>query len=211
VIPGAIDLRRFNPDRELPDMRARLGIPADAFVVGIVARMQTHRRYEDLIEAAALLVEASDRFHFVSIGRGTKQEGVAYAPVRAKRLEARVHFAGYLSGDEYVGMVKAFDVKVFLVPGSDGTCRAVREAMAMGKPVVAARRGMLPELVEDGVTGMVGGEGAGALVAALHGLEQDPACVHRLGRAAREKALWEFDPSKQAQRVAEIYRRVMSG
>ena len=47
------------------------------------------------------------------------------------------------------------DIFVFLMAGSDGTARALREAMAMGKPVVVADRGILPELVEDGISGLV--------------------------------------------------------
>lgn len=209
VVPGAVDTERFDPRRDTPDGRKWLGIPPDAFVVGIVARMQTHRHYEDLLDALMQLIGENPKAHAIIVGRGTKQEEVARRPVRELGLEGRVHFPGYVAGDNYVGMLRAFDVKVFLVPGSDGTCRAVREAMAMGKPAVVADRGMLAEIVDDGVNGIVTDGSSEQLFAALARLANDRALVHAYGRAAREKALAQFSLDVQAGAVLNIYERLL--
>lgn len=209
VVPGAIDVWRFDPARQVPDGRKRLGISAQAFVIGIVARMQTHRRYEDFFQAIRLLTAAGVDAHAIVVGRGTNQESVGKAPARALGLSERVHFPGYVSGDDYVGMVKAFDTKVFLVPGSDGTCRAVREAMSMGKPAVVSDRGMLPEIVNDGVDGFVCDGSPNGLFTALQQLAVDPARCARMGRAARDKAVSTFSLDAQARAVREGYEIVL--
>ncbi|MCP4645675.1 MAG: glycosyltransferase family 4 protein [bacterium] len=211
IIPGAIDTDRFDPGREVPDGRRWLGIPPDAFVIGIVARMQTHRHYEDFFQAVRRLVDENPKVHAIVVGRGTNQETVGKQPVRDLGLEDHVHFPGYVGGENYVGMVKAFDTKVFLVPGSDGTCRAVREAMAMGKPAVVADRGMLAEIVDDSATGYVIGGTPEALFEALKRMADDRTLTHTMGRAARERAVSTFSLHAQSKAVLDVYERVLAG
>jgi glycosyltransferase involved in cell wall biosynthesis len=200
----AIDLARFDPSLPLPDMRARLGAdPADV-IVGIVARMQRHRRFDVLLEGFALAVKQVPQLRLIILGRGTHQETVAKAPARRLGIADRVLFPGYLR-DDYVAALNAFDIKVFLVPGSDGSCRAAREAMALGKPVICARRGMLPEIVADGVTGLVVDDTAENLAAALVRLGGDADLRRRMGQAGREKALREYSPEAEVVAVEKAY------
>ncbi len=209
IVDTAIDLQRFDPARPLPDGRARFGLGPDTFVFGIVARMQTHRRYEDLFEAFARLAPAAPHAHLIVVGRGTRQAEVGYAPVKRHRLEGRVHFTGYLSDDDYVGMLNAFDAGIFLVPGSDGTCRAAREIMAMGKPVIAADRGMLREIVSDHHDGLIAGHRADTLFTAMARLVQAPARTRELGAQARSTAEQRFAPERVAERCIEHYQAIL--
>ena len=209
VVPGSVDVERFDPSREVPDGRRWLGIPPDAFVVGIVARMQTHRRYEDFFQAIRRLVDTGRNAHAIVVGRGTHQEKVGRQPAEALGIADRVHFPGYVAGENYVGIVKAFSVKVFLVPGSDGTCRAVREAMAMGKPAVVANRGMLAEIVDNGVNGIVCDGTPNSLYEALFRLSADRRLEHEMGRAARCKAVDLFSLDVQAAAVRAVYEDLL--
>lgn len=211
VLEAPIDTARFAPERagQLPDGRRALGLPASAFVAGIVARMQTHRRFEVLLEAVRLARSRIPGFRFVIIGRGTHQVRVAREPVRRLGLQDTVVFSGFLSGDDYVAALLALDLKLFLVPGSDGTCRAVREAMAAGVPVLAARRGLLPEIVEDGVTGRVVEDSAENLAAAMVELARDSETLSRLGAAARRKAVERFQYDRYVKSLEGIYARVL--
>ena len=209
VIPVGIDTERFDPKREVPDARRWLRIPPDAFVVGIVARMQRHRKFEDFFAAMRSLINTCTNAHVIVVGRGTRQKQVGFEPARRLGIEDRVHFAGYVDGENYVGMLKAFDVQVMLVPGSDGTCRAVREAMAMAKPVVAARRGMLPELVQHEVTGLLCDGSPQDLCKCLIGLARDRQLAHALGRAARAAAEEGLSLDTQARSVLSKYEEVL--
>ncbi len=210
VIPNAVDTERFASARDLPDGRSKLGVPSDAFVVGIVARMQTHRHYRDFFQALRMLADLHSNVHAIIVGRGTNQDAVCQHPVQEFDLASRVHFAGFVQGDDYVGMLKAFDAKVYLVPGSDGTCRAVREAMAMEKPAVVADRGMLGEIVTHGVNGLVFDGSAEALFGALNALAGSRSRTREFGAAARETAETSYSLPAQAKAVLKLYEEVCS-
>lgn len=209
VVPGAVDTTRFSPTRALPDMREQMGIPADAFVIGIVARMQTHRHYEDLFEAFRKFVDVADNAHLVVVGRGTRQEEVGFAPVQRLGLEKRVHFSGYLDGDAYVGMVNSFDVGLFLTPGSDGTCRAAREIMALGKAMIVADRGMLREIVTDGEEGIVTDGSVMQLYEAMLRLHQDPTFLQHCAERAHATAHTRYTLDYQADCVIAAYEKLL--
>ena len=86
--------------------------------------------------------------------RGTHIEETAVQPAARLGIADRVLFAGYRAGD-YADVLRCCDVFTFLVPGSDGGCRALLEAAACAIPAVTTRRGALPDLVEDGRTGLL--------------------------------------------------------
>jgi glycosyltransferase involved in cell wall biosynthesis len=209
-LDAPIDTGRFDPARALPDMRPRLDLRPDDFVLGIVARMQWHRRFDVFLEGLARAAARIPGLRAVVIGRGTNQDPVAKEPARALGLEPVIRFPGYLEGDEYVGALAALDAKIFLVPGSDGSCRAVREAMAMGKPVIAARRGMLPEIVADGRTGIVIEDDAGGIAAAIERLAADRAATRAMGTAAREEARARFSIERAAAELVKIYEGTLA-
>jgi glycosyltransferase involved in cell wall biosynthesis len=209
-LEATVDLERFAPGDGSARRRA-LGFGPDDFVAGIVARVQPQRRFDLLLDAAERAARACPRFRLVVIGRGSKLEAVAREPARARGLLDRVvFFPGYFEGADYVDVLRALDVKLFLVPGTDGSARAVREALACGVPVLCTRRGILPELVRDGVTGRVLDESPGAFAEALVALANEPAARRRLGEAARKDAEARFSLARQVETVAASYRALLA-
>jgi glycosyltransferase involved in cell wall biosynthesis len=209
ALDAPIDTARFDPGRGVEAKRAALGIPEEAFCLGIVARMQTHRRFEVLLEAVKR-AQVPD-LRLLIVGRGTNQETVAREPVRALGLEGKVVFSGYQAGEDYVATLACMDAKVFLVPGSDGSCRAVREALSMGVPVIAARRGILPELVRNEETGLVVEDEPGPLALAIAGLARDRARLRGLSERARADALSRFSFETFGRTLADLYAEVSGG
>jgi glycosyltransferase involved in cell wall biosynthesis len=207
TVPPAVDLLRFFPEG-LGDLREELGIPHTAVVLGLAARVQARRRFDLLLASFRRAARALPDLRLLVIGRGTRIETVALRPVRRLGIADKVLFAGYRRGD-YAKALNTLDVKLFLVPGSDGSCRALREAMVLGKPAIVTRRGMLPEIVSDGREGIVVGETGNALTEAMLRLGGDPALRARMGRAAREKATREYALGRQAERVEGIYRDLL--
>jgi glycosyltransferase involved in cell wall biosynthesis len=206
-----IDTRRFDPDRGVAPRRAALGVPEGVFCAGIVARMQTHRRYEVLLEAVRRARAQVPELRLVVVGRGTNQDAVAREPVKAMGLQDAVLFAGFVDGEDYVATLASFDASVFLVPGSDGTCRAVRESLAMRLPVLSSGVGILPELVRHEETGLVLAPepDADALSAGLVRLATDAALRARMAQAARADAVTRFSFDTFAARLEGIYRELM--
>jgi spore coat protein SA len=81
--------------------------------------------------------------------------------------------------------------------------------MAMGKPAVVTKKGMLPELVQDGATGLVVQENAEALYHALLTLVRDERLRTKIGRAAYEMAHREFRLERQAEEVEAFYQKML--
>jgi len=207
ISPG-VDGNRFNQGIEGSSVRTRFGVAVDDPLIGMAARVQPHRRFDVFLKAISTAVHKVPTLKVFIIGRGTHIQKVAMEPAEALGLKDRVIFTGYRMED-YPRVLASLDVKVFLVPGTDGSCRAVKEAMAMGKPVIVARRGMLPEIVEDGVSGMVVDDTPENLANAIITLVSDVSLRKKMGEAARERVTRYFNLETQLLKVEEMYRKVI--
>jgi glycosyltransferase involved in cell wall biosynthesis len=95
-----------------------------------------------------------------------------------------------------------------LVPGSDGSCRAVREALACGKPVIATRKGILPELIRDGETGLLIEERPADLVRAILSMCRNNDFRLQSSRAARQYAKSILSPDRYVKRMLACYETI---
>ncbi len=208
LINPALDLERFDPSRDYPDIRSQLSLSSEHVTAGIIARAQRHRRWEVLLAAMKLAVERAPQLRLLIIGKGTHFDTAVRRPVNDMGLNDRVLLPGYRT-DDYVAYLNNLDFKIFLMPGTDGTCRAAREAMAMGKPVIAARRGMLPELVAHEDTGLIIDDTPKLLAEAMVRLANDADLRKRLGEGARRYALDHFRLKDQSKAVIAMYEQLM--
>ncbi len=206
---GSVDLERFCPGPSPASLRAELGLRPEHRVVGIVARAQPHRRFDLLLEAAAALFARRPETRLLVVGRGTRQREVVDEPAQRLGIRDRVHLAGYREGD-FVEVLRTCDVFTLLVPGSDGHCRALLEALACGRPAVVSGRGALPEILGDAECGAVVEETAPALAAAWERLLADDAARAKAGRAARVRAETAFRPDVFASELLAFYDEVLS-
>lgn len=202
--PMTIDLQRFSPQRRYRPMREVFGIAPDAMVIGIVTRFQKYRRMETFIEAAATVVAQRPQVRFLLLGWSGQIEETVLAPVRALGVEKQVIVAGYRT-DDYEDTLACLDAFTLIIPGYDGTARAVREAMAMGKPCVVSDVGMLPEIIQHGRTGLVTELTVEGLTRSWLQLADDPGLRQSLGQAARQHAETEFALPRMAEAVERAY------
>lgn len=196
---GAVDAERFAP--EGPDLRAELGLAPGQPVAGIVSRVKPDRRHAELVEAFRLVADRLPEARLLVVGRG---EGLEELRLRVARLglEREVVFAGYRTGAELGAAYRTLDVKVLLAEGNDGTCRALLEAMACGRPGVAYRFGAPAETIVDGATGLLVEEGdVPALAGALVELLAAPGRARALGAAARQRVRELYTPAARAEAV----------
>lgn len=197
-----------------PDLRAQWGVDRRHLLVGITARIQPHRRFELLWQTARAVVDAVPEARFVLLGRGNEVDTRAQVTVPIARLGLGGHVVlpGYQKGADYDAALRSLDAFLFLVPGSDGTCRAVCDAMASGLPVVTTRRGILPELVAERRPGETPGvacaEDAAVLAAELVRLLRDDDLRRARGEAARRRARIDMDPVAAAVRTRDLYARL---
>lgn len=209
VVPvrGAVDATFFTP--EGTDLRQQLGIPLEAPVAGIVSRIKPERGHQELAVAFGEVLGSLPEARLVVVGRG---EGLPALVARVKELglEQQVLFAGYRTGEELAAAYRTLDVKVLLAEGNDGTCRAMLEAMASGRPVVAYRFGAPAEVINHGVTGLLVDQGnIQGLATALHQLLSDRNRSRQMGRAARERVAAEFTEAARGKAVEDFLQRVI--
>jgi len=199
-----VDPDLFRPLDKSAQLLAEFGLQADTPVGGIVARVQKHRNFALLLDAIEQVVKVIPDFRFLIVGRGTHIDTVARQPVNHRGLDKNIIFTGYRK-DDYRDVLNLFDYKIFLVPGSDGSCRAVREALACGKPVIAARRGILPELIKDGQTGILIEENPADLARAIMTMIKDRDFRLSCSRAARQYAETTLSPERFIKKVVACY------
>ncbi len=144
-------------------------------------------------------------------GRGSETYFAAIKrQVEAKGLTGTVEFLGFLRPENVAGeMTRA---SVVVVPSLEEMfCNVVAEGMAVGRPVVASRVGALPQLVDDGTTGLlVTPANPDALAQAIGQLLADDARRAQFGTAAREKARRLWHPAEVAKQSVAIYQTVLA-
>lgn len=197
VIENGVDLGA------LPVVPSRLGETASP-VVGSVGRLEAVKGYGDLLEAAAILRrERGDAVRFALAGDGSECDELRRRAAVLGLAEDAFAFLGY--AEEPVAVIASLDV--FVAPSlSDTTNLALVEAMALGKPVVAAAAGGLSDVV--GEAGLLAAPGdPGALAAAIGSLLDDPSGARRLGRAAAERARERHDARAMVAAYLRLYER----
>lgn len=205
---GAVDSTVFTPDGS--DLRAELGIPAEAPVAGIVSRVKPDRRHAELVEAFSAVLGRIPQARLMVVGRG-EGLGDLEAQVARRGLKRQVVFAGYRTGTDLAAAYRTLDVKVLLAEGNDGTCRAILEAMACGRPAVAYRFGAPAETIVDGRTGRLVEEGnREALTGAMVELLSSPALARSMGAAARTRVAELYTEEQRGAAVDSFLRRIMS-
>jgi glycosyltransferase involved in cell wall biosynthesis len=207
VVPNFIDMAQFDPDRYDRDrMRESLGLGRDQFVVGFVGRLDRAKGPDLLVEAAALLREQGDARRFLIVGAGPERERLEHR-VRKLDLDRVVVLAGL--HENPAAVMRAFDVAV--VPSRrEAFGIAALEMMRMKVPVIVSPVGGLPELVEDGRTGIILPRlSPEAIAQAVRRLEEDAALRETVGRNAFEHAS-SFDGREQVRQIVDIYERLMS-
>ncbi|MCK5804490.1 MAG: glycosyltransferase family 4 protein [Lentisphaeria bacterium] len=208
VQPMTVDLKRFRPDRTFRDMRAELGIPASAPVVGIVARFQKYRKMDVFLTAAKQVLEQEPEARFVVIGRSSQIQETVLDPMRELGISDRVILTGYRI-DDYDDILASLDIFSLLVPGFDGTARAVREAMALGKPCVTSDFGMLPDIVPHGDVGLNAQLEVEPLADAWLQLIRDPDRRKAMGERARKHAVDHFDTALVGPALEAFYKQML--
>ena len=205
TVPNGIDLSRYHPDEgRRTAVRAELGVPANAWVVGTVGRVAPVKDHLTLVRAMA--ARLGEREQLVIVGDGAAMPALREEVGRLPQPRY-VHLLGARLDAER--LLAAFDVFA-LSSVEEGLPLALLEAMATGLPVVSTRVGGIPGVLERGDCGSVVEPGdADGLRRALGDMAADAAHAHRLGERARRLALAEYSAETMVERYYEIYERVL--
>ncbi|MFZ1042464.1 MAG: glycosyltransferase family 4 protein [Anaerolineales bacterium] len=205
TIHTGIDLEPFGQLMDRSEVRASLGIPPNASLVGTVARLTEAKAPADFIRAAAQIHSHLPAVHFVWVGDGAL-EAESRQLVESLGLETVFHFAGYR--EDIPAILKSFDCFV-LSSHWEGFPLAVLEGMAAGLPVVATRVMGTPEAVCDEETGILTPIGdPKALATAIEMIVGNPTLADAFGKAGRARVETMFSYSKMVARIEALYEEV---
>jgi len=204
VLYSGIDMSRIPDQGNGREVRRQFDIPADAVVLGTVANLFSRKGYEIMLQSLPAILTSFPDVHYVIVGSGdAAYETRLRAMVKDLRLERRVHFAGFQ--DPVYSYLAAMDVYVHPAL-MEGFGIAVLEAMAMRKPVVATTTGGLPEIVQDGKTGvLVPPNEPDALAGAIVGLLQDSTRRVSMGRSGLNRVETLFTVEAMMDRLIAAY------
>lgn len=204
VIYSGVDLPEPGSLEPL-DLATLHGVPREARVLGYVGRLSPEKAVGDAIAA---LPRLPDDVVLCIVGEGS-EEGALRAETRRRNLERRVVFAGY---SREVGRYMASFVGLILPSRRESLPVVLREAAAIGLPVVAADVGGVREIVVPRETGLLYPSGdVDALVRAIRSLLDDPSRAATMGCAARERMARLFDPKRWADETEALFARVARG
>ncbi len=188
----------------IPNMAAPVKADAEAELgdyVGYVGRISPEKGVPLLIAAARMCPQLVFR-------AAGSVEGMRHL---VHRTPSNLEFVGQLQKEALEDFYARSRMIVLPSTWFEGFPMVLAEAMLRGKPIVCSRIGGLPEIVEDGVTGLLFEPGnAEELAEKIRSLWEQPDLCCKMGRAGREKALREYSPERYYQRLMAAYRRAMS-
>jgi glycosyltransferase involved in cell wall biosynthesis len=208
TIPRGVDGHRLEPVAGRESARRSLGISRGAPVVlSLIALTWEKDPLAHIEVGSRVLAELSDAVHLLA-GDGPMRAEVERA-VRRQDLEGRVRLLG--SRGDVPDLLAASDV-VLLASRSEGMPGCLIEAGMAGRPVAAYRVGGVPEVVDEGVTGLLTPPGdAGALAGAVLRILGDRNEGRGMGRRARARCRSRFDIRVIAPRYVALYRELAGG
>jgi len=209
VIPNGIPEPPHDPALQGATLRASLGIPASALVIGLVASLNaTWKNHHYAIRAAEPLLRQRADTYLVLYGDVPDTPYANSVRVTVQALGAQARMAGYVA-DPWA-IMGSLDI---LAHGTarESFGRVFVEAMLAGKPVVAPRGGGALSVVQDGETGfLTDPERPGDMTALLERLAENPTLRHRLGEAGKLRARAQFSVAAHVQAMCRVYDEVLA-
>lgn len=206
VIHSSTDLSRFEGVVRRPGLRAELGVPEGAPLIGALGALVGHKAHRDLLDAVATLRAEFPDLYLLIVGEGVLR-GALEAQARALGIADRVRLPGFRPD---VPQCLA-ELEVFVMSSrEEGQGGSALEAMAMRRPVVATAAGGLVEVVRDGENGLlVPPATPSALAGAIARLLRDAPLARRLAEAGRRTVESEFTSDRMVERTITLYESLL--
>jgi glycosyltransferase involved in cell wall biosynthesis len=207
VIRNGIDPAPFGRKAAPGKLHYELGVPPNTPLIAVLSRVSPIKGLEYFLDAAAVVSAKIPDARFLIVGKADTRDAGYQRQLEAHAdrlgLSRRVVFTGLrMDVPELLD-----DVSVSVLPSlSEGLSNVLLESMAAGVPVVATRVGGSPEVVEDGVTGLlVPPRDADGLARAILRLQEDREMAARVGQAGRARVVERFSIADMVRRTEQLY------
>ena len=205
LVPYGIDTDAWRTSSDArASAREGFGIAAHEVVIGMAGRLIPGKGHRLAIEA--FLRTRAPKLRLLIAGDGELRPSIE---ALARTTDGRVRLVGQVS--DVRGFLAASDVLLFptLPSLGEGFGLAALEAMAVGRPVIATAVGALPEVVEDGRTGLVVEPDLGPVTVAIDRLAADAGLREAMGEAGRLRAAERFSLATMVERTRAVYRETL--
>jgi glycosyltransferase involved in cell wall biosynthesis len=202
LIYNGVDLDRYDHQEPCCTLRDEYGMEPGSQIVGVVARLEPEKGHPTILDAWPLVLREVPDAYLMIIGEGSRREALEQQAYDL-RTGHRVVFTG--RRDDVPAVTAALDVAV-LPSYREAQGLSILEAMALSRPVVASNVGGIPEMIKDGVTGLlVPPADPPALAAAISRLLRDHSYADTIGRAGHDLVHERFCIEHMVSAVQEIY------
>jgi glycosyltransferase involved in cell wall biosynthesis len=202
LIYNGVDLQRYDHQGACATLRDEYGMEAGSRIVGVVARLEPEKGHQTLIEAWPHVLREVPDAYLLIVGEGSRRDFLEQWAA-AHKVAHRVVFTG--RRDDIPAVTASLDVAV-LPSWREAQGLSILEAMAMSRPVVASDVGGIPEMIEDGVTGLlVEHDNPVALAAAITRLLKDRAGAAAIAKAGHDLVHERFCIELMVKAIEQIY------
>jgi glycosyltransferase involved in cell wall biosynthesis len=205
-IQNAIDIEQIRVTKCATELRKELKLGGQEFLIGTMGRLMPVKGLESFLKAAEIIRRQKPNVKFIIAGDGPLKRDLQ-AKAREYGLDKDVLFLGHRNDShDILGLMD-----VFVLPSvSEGIPMVLLEALALARPVIASRVGGIPEVIEDGVSGLLVTPGReDELAQSCVALMDNYNFAQQLGIAGRKRVEERFSARVMAEKVAEVYRTLV--
>jgi glycosyltransferase involved in cell wall biosynthesis len=207
VLRNAVDFERVSSGFSPAEAKQRLGITADSFVVGIAARLERIKRHDLFVATAKYLAERLPKSNFVVAGGGRQKESLRQL-ILESGLQERVALLD--ERNDVYDVLRAMDI-LLICSDHEGIPMVMLEAMVLRVPVVARKVGGIPEVIQDGVSGiLVPSDSPADLGQACLAMFSNPRLRESLAQVAYDEIHRRYSPEKHARTIVKLYQSLCS-
>jgi len=207
VVLNGMDLSAFTREYDVAAVRQELNIPAGAYVISVPARLHPLKGHQYLFEAVSQIRSELPQIMVLIIGDGVSRESLQKT-VEELGIGSMVRFLGHRAD---IARIMAASDLVVLPSLAETLGLVLAEAQAAGKAVIATNIGGIPEVVENGVTGiLIPPSDSPALAQAIVQLVQNPQQCHEIGKKGRERVNKVFSTQRMVAQTLQVYHELLN-
>lgn len=210
TIINGVDLREFNPELNGSIIRKEFNIDEDEPIIGTIGRIDPEKGYECFLESARIILQDFKNVRFLVVGGANNPslEGSLYEMSVEKGIDKKTIFTGFRR--DIPQLLASMDV-VVLPSEIDACSRVLFESMAMRKPLVAANAGGTPEIVQDGITGLLVKPGdSSGMAKCIKKLLDDKYLAEQYGNAGRKRVETMFTIERNIRETENVYLELLN-
>ncbi|WP_374564816.1 glycosyltransferase, partial [Nitrosomonas sp.] len=205
-IHNGVDIEAFLLSRKGRNIRSELDLSKRTVLLGIVGRLTAVKGHIHLLNAIRILVGKGSDVHLIVVGEGPLRSQLEGLVVKFQ-IHKNVIFVGHQS--DISDFIEAMDILV-LPSLNEGIPMLLLEALALSRPIVASRTGGIPEVIEDGKSGLLVEPGNFLAIAeAIDLLIRQKDQADQFGRTGQRRVSQNFTASLMAEKTARLYRQLV--